>query len=340
MFKHSSAVPAAAGFPSAPVGYIKGVLFCLAATLSWGGMFPVMNEALVRIDPFTFSALRITLAGAAFLALLLVREGRGVLSFDGQSIFMAWFFGTAGFAGFGFLVFYGQQLAGKDCALTASIMMATQPMLALLVTWVIRKSAPPLFSFAFILLSFCGVALVVTKGNIHRLIAEPQNYGADSLIVLGALCWVIYTVGASFYPKWSAVKYTAFTTVLGLTSIYAISGALIAADVVAMPTIQAVVSVAPYLGYMALFAGFIGVLSWNTGNKIITPLNGVLFMDVVPMTTFVISALQGNVPLGVQIAGAGMTCSALILNNWYLRSRASANTPVRIPLHLRKSVSG
>ena len=339
MFKHRQAAPAAADLAGTRAGHIKGVLYCLAATLLWGGMFPVMTEALVRIDPFTFSALRYTLAGIAFLALLLAREGRVALSFNGDSIFPAWLFGTAGFAGFGFLVFYGQQLAGEDGALTASIMMATQPMLALLVTWFIRKSAPPPYSFAFILLSFCGVALVVTKGNIHGLITEPQNYGADSLIVLGASCWVIYTIGAGFYPNWSAVKYTAFTTLLGLTSVYAISGALIVAHVIPMPTARVVASVAPHLGYMALFAGFIAVLSWNTGNKIITPMNGVLFMDVVPLTAFVISALQGNVPVGIQIVGAGMTCSALILNNWYLRSRTPANTPVRIPMHLRRSVS-
>jgi drug/metabolite transporter (DMT)-like permease len=101
-------------------------------------------------------------------------------------------------------------------------MMATQPMLGLLVNWLIRKVAPPLPSFLFILLSFCGVALVVTKGNPAAILHEPQNFGADALILIGALCWVIYTVGASFFPKWSAYKYTTVTTWLGLTSVFTI----------------------------------------------------------------------------------------------------------------------
>jgi len=58
------------------------------------------------------------------------------------------------------------------------------------------------------------------------------------------------------------------------------------------------------------------------GNKILTPLNGVLFMDILPVTTFIVSALGGLIPTSMQIAGAGMTGTALILNNLYLRRRA------------------
>jgi drug/metabolite transporter (DMT)-like permease len=125
--------------------YLKGVFFCLIATLSWGVMFPVMTDALNKIDPFTFTALRYSIAGIAFIILLYVKEGVAALVVDRQEISLAWVFGSAGFAGFGFLVFYGQQLAGSTGALTASIMMATMPLQGLLVTWVFRGVRPPLF---------------------------------------------------------------------------------------------------------------------------------------------------------------------------------------------------
>jgi len=66
------------------------------------------------------------------------------------------------------------------------------------------------------------------------------------------------------------------------------------------------------------------ILCWNLGNRILTPLNGVLFMDILPVTTFAVSALTGVVPGRAQIIGAGMTGAALILNNIYLRRRALA----------------
>lgn len=304
-------------------GYSKGVLFCLIATLSWGGMFPVMTGALERIDPFTFTSLRYSVAGLAFLAILFWREGTSSLKIEKKEVGLAWIFGTAGFAGFGFLVFLGQQLAGKEGALTAAIMMATQPMLGLLVNWIFRKVAPPLFSFLFILLSFCGVALVISKGHPLAIFNQPQSFSADILIIFGALCWVIYTYGATYFPKWSPYKYTTLTTLLGLTSVFVINIFLFSLNIISIPIFSTIISITPHIFYMAFIAGVIGVLFWNMGNKILTPLNGVLFMDIIPITAFTISAFQGLIPVPAQIFGATLTAIALILNNIYLRKLQS-----------------
>ncbi|WLE60922.1 DMT family transporter [Burkholderia plantarii] len=302
--------------------YTRGVLFCLAATFSFGIMFPVMTDALLHIDPFTFTTLRYLIAGTAFLILLVAREGLGTLRLKGERIGLAWFLGSIGFAGFGFFVFLGQQLAGRDGALTASIMMATQPMIGLLLNSAVRRIRPPLYSFLFILMSFCGVALVVTKGDIVGLLNEPQHYAANALIVLGAACWVVYTFSSMYFPTWSAFKYTTVTTWLGLSTIVVVNLVLFATHTIAVPQLSELGAIGPHLLYMGLVAGFGGILCWNLGNKILTPLNGVLFMDVVPITTFIVSSIEGVIPTHVQIAGACMTGTALILNNAYLRARA------------------
>lgn len=317
--------------------YSRGVLLCLLATISWGGMFPVMTSALRDIDPFTFTCLRYGIAGLVFLAVLLKLEGGKALSIKGQRPWLAWLFGTTGFAGFQFLVFFGQKIAGPEGALVASIMMATMPMQSFLVNWAVRKNVPPKAVLGFILMSFTGVVLVITKGNVAGLIQDPSGYGADLLIILGALCWVIYTMGATFFPQWSPIKYTTVTTGLGLTSAVAITAVLLGTGAVAVPTAGAVGSIIPELAYMSLVAGFVGVLAWNIGNKILTSLNGMLFMDVVPITAFIVSAATGTIPLPMQILGAAITASALICNNLYMRHRmavpapAPAAPPVRTP---------
>lgn len=77
-----------------------------------GGMFPVMTHALTYIDPFNFTTFRYGIAGIAFALLLLFREGQNSFRLKGERWGLAWLFGTLGFAGFGFLVFLGQSLAG------------------------------------------------------------------------------------------------------------------------------------------------------------------------------------------------------------------------------------
>jgi len=51
---------------------LQGAIYCLIAT------------ALVRIDPFTFTSLRYLIAGAAFLAVLIFKEGWSAVHFKGE----------------------------------------------------------------------------------------------------------------------------------------------------------------------------------------------------------------------------------------------------------------
>lgn len=309
--------------------YGKGVLFCVAATVLMGIMFPVMTDALVHIDPFTFTSLRYLIAGTAFLTLLLIKEGRAGLQANGASLALAWLLGSVGFCGFGSFVFLGQQLAGPQGALTASTMMAAQPMMGLLLNAVVKRNAPPVLSFLFVLMSFAGVALVVTKGDIAAALHEPQHYSANALILIGAFCWVTYTFSASHFKIWSALKYTTLTTWLGLTTILGVNALLFAAHIVPVPSSSQLRAIAPHLLYMGPVAGFAAILCWNMGNRILSPLNGVLFMDVLPVTTFATSALTGVVPGRAQIVGACMTGAALVLNNLYLRRRMRRREPGR-----------
>jgi drug/metabolite transporter (DMT)-like permease len=304
--------------------YGQGVLLCLTATLSWGGMFPIMDVTLRHIDPFTFTCMRYAIAGLVFLGVLRARERKlTVPPLPRKRLALAWLFGTAGFAGFQFLVFFGQHLIGKQGALNASIMMATMPMMGALVTWVLKKVAPPRGALGFIALSFCGVILVITQGHLGRLFSDPGTYGADALLLFAALCWVIYTSGAGYFPDWSPIRYTTITTGLGLASAAVITAVLLAVGAEPVPTGGNVVTILPELAYMSLIAGFVGVLAWNIGNRKLGPLNGVLFMDVVPITAFTISVITGVVPSPMRFVGAGITALALVLNNIYLRRYAA-----------------
>ncbi|WP_210480402.1 DMT family transporter [Pantoea ananatis] len=302
--------------------YIKGLLCCLLATVSWGAMFPVMTQALTRIDPFNFTTLRYGIAGIAFALLLLFREGHSAFTLKDEKWGLAWLFGTLGFAGFGFLVFLGQHLAGPTGALTASIMMATMPMLGLLTIWTLKKVRPRASTFGFILLSFSGVLLVITNGNVSAVLNSPMSLTANLLLIAGALCWVLYTLGGSYFPGWSPLRYTTITTLLGMTSVMGTDVLLMATGKIAVPDASAIIFVIPHLIYMALVAGLMAVLCWNIGNRIITPTNGVLFMDVVPVTAFLVSALNGVLPTHMQIIGAAITATALVLNNLNQRKMA------------------
>jgi drug/metabolite transporter (DMT)-like permease len=322
--------------------YFFGIICCLTAVLSWGGMFPIMGSALTVVNPFLFTAVRYTAAAALFLGCLFFAEGRQAFRLDGRGAAL-WLLGSLGFAGFGFFVFLGQQMAGKSGAVSASVMMALMPLLSVLINWLFRGIRPLRYSLGFVLMSFVGVLFVVTRGDFGSLLLLRENVLADVLMLLGALCWVVYTIGAAAVPGWSPLRYTALTTALGVSTVWAVNVALGLLGHNRVPDLGALVSIWPQFAYMIGIAGFVGVLSWNSGNRILTPINGVLFMDVVPLTTIAIAALQGYLFSRAELFGAGLTIVALVLNNVYQRAagaRPAAANNWHPPRRLRHYFAG
>ena len=317
--------PSPAGIASrvATARYATGVGYCTAATVSFGLMFPVMQRALQRLDPFSFTSLRYLLAAAVMIAVLALKEGRPALRVAGRPLFAAWLLGSAGFAGFGFLVFLGQKMAGPQGALNTSILAATQPLFGALIHSAMTRRLAPWTTWSCFLLSFCGVALVISNGNPAGLLGAPGSLVSSAITIAGMLCWVIYSFGSARFPDWSPMRYTTITMALGVTSIVAINLSLLATGLVAPPTGQAVVDTLPELLYMSLGAGVVGVSLWNAGNRLLTPINAVLFLNVPTITAFAVSALTDIVPTPIQIAGACLTCVALVLNNLLARRQAA-----------------
>lgn len=64
---------------------ILGLLMCLIAVLSWGGMFPIMEPALKIMDPFYFTLFRYGSVAIIFAVLLFFIEGPKAFNPEGIS---------------------------------------------------------------------------------------------------------------------------------------------------------------------------------------------------------------------------------------------------------------
>lgn len=305
--------------------FMFGVFMCLIAVLSWGGMFPIMGDTLKIIDPFYFTAFRYVSATVVFAVLLLIIERKKFTSTEGKFGKLL-FFGTMGFAGFSFLVFLGQKIAGPSGAVVASIMMAVQPLLGVILNWIVKRAKPSAFTLLCMLTALVGVVIVITKGDLGVLFSKDTNLFADLLILLGACCWVTYTMGGSYFPGWSPLRYTAVTSFYGSISIVIIVATATFLGLLKIPTIQTVFDVSGALFYMIFIAGVLAVFCWNAGTKSITPINGILFMNMVPITTFVISVIKGYNLSTLEFVGAFITIVSLVANNLYLRKKVKLET--------------
>src|SRR6266567_2063813 len=300
------------------VASLRGVGLLLLAATAWGGLFPVAVVTLPVLDPFHMTAIRYGITAIVFVGILALAEGPQALKLEGRGLRAA-LLGSSGFAGLGLLVFVGLQHSRPE---HGAIIMATQPLVAAVVAWWLGGVRPPRATLEFLGVALLGVLLVVTKGHLTGVFVVGTGLG-DLLMFLGAVSWVIYSLGAADFPSWSPLRYTALTCILSLPAILGLTTIATASGYVSTPSAGDVESVGWQLAYIIGIASVLGVLSWNAGNKLLGVTNGMLFINFVPVTVFAIRIAQGHHFQPIEFVGAALVIGALIAHNAVLRRAAA-----------------
>lgn len=86
------------------------------------------------------------------------------------------FYGTVGFAGYGFLVFYGQQLAGPSGAIHAAMIQSLMPLIALLLQWLTKINAHKTIHSFVCLLHYSVLCLSFQKEIFTYYLELPVTF--------------------------------------------------------------------------------------------------------------------------------------------------------------------
>ena len=293
-----------------------GLAAALFATMTWGVQLPLAKDAFGAVDPFHITATRYLVAALCLAVVLVVREGWGALSYRGHG-WIAAALGVVGICGSPLLTFIGMSMSRAEHAV---VIVTMQPMIAALVLWILRGLCPAPVTVACILAAFTVVLLVVTKGSL-TLVESPRALLGDLIVLVGAVCWVAYTMGLGRLSGWSVWRITVLTMLPGAIMTSLITAGLVGLGVLTVPGPAAVASVAWELAYLTFVGVLAAMLAWNFGTRRIGALNATLFINCMPVVTFVYRALQGRSFAAVEIAGAALVVAALIANNLYLRAQ-------------------
>jgi len=296
-----------------------GVLAATVTTLSWGGMFVVAESAFAHVDAVWQTAIRYGSASIVFVVLLAVVEGRSAFVPSRETASVA-ALGTIGFAGFNLLAFVGLTWTTPQAA---SLIVSTMPLITAFVLWVRTGVRPRPVTWVTSAVALLGVATVLGDGDPAVLLHGGLNRG-DLLVLLGAASWVVYTTGAAGFPGWSPLRYTALSASAGGVVIVVLAVALSLGGVLAVPTPQDVAAIAWQLAYVIVLAAVVAVLCWNHAMRALGAQDGVLFINLVPITTFAVQALRGQAPHAGELLGVGITLTALVANNLLVRRGQSA----------------
>jgi drug/metabolite transporter (DMT)-like permease len=299
----------------------SGVALAMTAVIVWGAQFPIAKSAFAFVDPYHVSAIRYALGTLLLIPIVTALQGPQALRYYGR-LWPASVIGLIGMTGSPLLVFAGLALIGPE---HTAIIVSLQPSMTAIADWLVRGRRPARFTLACIATAFLGVVLVVTRGGA-AVTAGRDEWLGDFLVLAGALCWVVYTMGTELFRGWSTLKLTVLTLIPGSIGLVLATAALVPYGVAQVPTWGDVREVAAHLAFLSAIGVAAAFICWNAGVRRIGALNGMLMLNLIPVVTFTIGFLQGRRFVASELAGAAMVIGALAANNVYLRrvSRAAA----------------
>jgi drug/metabolite transporter (DMT)-like permease len=285
-------------------------------------MFPVAHRALQYIDPFYFSFIRYLMVTVILSGLLLFKEGKAAFRLEGKGGTLL-FCGTMAFTVYNFLVFSGQHLMGEAGTITASIMEVLMPLISILLLWGKTKQKPDTKTLVSIGIALTGALLVITNGSLSFFTEASRHVFPVLLIFTGVVGWVLYSLGGSSFRGWSTLRFSTLTCLLGTAVSMVIVVAASSLRLIDVPDWNTLASIKYEMSFMILLPGLVALVSWNAGLKALTPVNGILFISLVPVTTFVLMGFQGYRISPYELVGASLVILALVQNNMSQRKSLS-----------------
>ncbi|AVX30409.1 Permease of the drug/metabolite transporter (DMT) superfamily [Carboxydocella thermautotrophica] len=285
-------------------------LLLVLTAFFWGGAFIAGKVAVKTTPPFVVAFLRFLIAGILLLLLLRRREGwpdwRKKENFSGL-----FFLGLTGVFGYNLLFF---EALKHTSPVNGSLIVAANPGVTALINrfWHGERLGPR--RWLGILLSFTGVTLVICRGDLELLANLRFNFG-DILLVGATLCWALYSIkGKEVMNNFTPLAATAFACTFG--ALLLLPFALWQGGQQGWSWLG---QAQPWLAiiFLAIFASVLGFVWWYQGVQAIGASRAAIFINLVPISVMLMSALQGEKLTWVQLLGA-----ALVLGGVYLTSMA------------------
>ncbi len=296
--------------------YTSGSLLLLATALMWGVQFPVAKSAFETVNAFHAAFYRFGFSALILMLVLYAVEGRPSFRLNTESL-KVWAIGVLGMCGAPTFIFGGLMFTRPEIA---AIIVATQPIMAVLVQRIGGGELPGWRTSSCVLLAFFGVITVVTEWK-PDLLQAPREIIGDLMVLCGSLCWVLYTIACSKFPQWSNLRLTSWSMMSGAFANGLVVAALMAFGVFGNPSPDDWYQARYELFFLTYVGVLMGMFAWTAGSRRVGTLNAMLFTNLIPVSTFFIRYLQGHRFSWLELGGALTVIVALVLQNIVLRRR-------------------
>ena len=279
---------------------VRAAVYLILANLFWAGNFVVGQAAMQTMAPLQLTFWRWTLAAVPLLLL-----AQAIDRPDWKAVLRNWpvllLLSALGMSGYTLLLYSALE---HTSALNASLVTAANPALIMVLAVVLLKDRPRPVSWVGIALGLAGVLLVLTGGDLQRLVTFSFNTG-ELLIVAAITVWGFYTIIARRLAL-PAITSTAVQVALAAVVLAPVA----AATGTGLPSTPAE---GWSLAFIALFPSLGSYLLWNLALKKTTAANAGNYLNLIAVFTAVITVLLGQPITLAQVLGGGLVMTGVLL---------------------------
>lgn len=279
---------------------MPALLLLALATLFWAGNFVVGERVVGSVGPLSLTWLRWVLATVPLLLLAQLVERP-----DWRAVWRRWpLLLVVGMIGAGFYPLLLYTALQHTTAVNASVIAATNPAAIVLAAVVVGQAVAGWRTWVGLLLGLLGVLLVITEGDLGRLLALSFNVG--DLIMLGTVAaWTAYTlIGRRLkLPVLTATAVQVVLVSLTLAPFALVSGLDLPGD---GPTWWALL-------YIAIFPSVVSYACWNLAVPRVSAGTAGTSMNLVTVFVLLLAALLGQPPTLVQLLGGALVITGVLL---------------------------
>lgn len=284
------------------------LLLLALATLFWAGNYVVGEQVVASVGPLSLAWWRWALAAIPLLVLAQLLERP-----DWREVARRWrmllLLGLIGVAGYPLLLYAALE---HTSASSASIINAANPAVIVVAAVLLGQATTGWRTWTGVALGLVGVLLVLTHGELDRLLALSFNTG-DLIMLLAVLAWTAYTLAGRRLgvPPLASTAAQVVLVVLVLTPVTLATGLESPTEPLGWAGI----------GYIVLGPSIGSYLCWNLAVPRVSPSVAGVSMNLVTVFTLVIAALLGSPPTLVQLIGGALVIGGVLLTSVRRRGR-------------------
>ena len=170
-------------------------------------------------------------------------------------------------------------------AINVALVNATQPILTVLIAWILIRDGIKFIQILGIVAAFIGITVMVTKANFRVLVNLDFNVG-DFITVLATAFYACYAINIRKMPK-EIGTFTALFVILLMGSL-TLFPFYMAEAVFIRPT--------PFSGklvivvlVLALLVSILSLAMWNTGNAVVGHNRAAIFVNLMPVYSAILA---------------------------------------------------